>query len=157
MLEQCLVWLKCLNSRLVSSLLLRGFLSWIKLGSCCFGLVWFLARGFCFWWWRFYWGELLCGSILVPLHVGDIGVSSKGALRYPCRSIYRLGLKKKRSNILATIDPNGLKIGIRASRFGHLGISIRTSGHLDLGIWASRSGHLDPGIWASRSGLCQFL
>ena len=54
----------------------------------------------------------------------------------------------------STMDPNGLKIGIRASRSGHidLGISIRASGHLDPGIWASRSGHLDPGIWACRSG-----
>ena len=63
-----------------------------------------------------------------------------------------------------TMDPNGLKIGIRASRSGHLdpGISIWVYGRLDLGIWASRSGHLgitirasghlDLGIWASRSG-----
>ena len=52
------------------------------------------------------------------------------------------------------MDPNGLKIGIRASRSGHLdlGIWVCRSGHLDPGIWASRSGHLDPGIWASRSG-----
>ena len=61
-----------------------------------------------------------------------------------------------------TMDPNGLKIGIWASRSGHLGVSIWASGRLDPGIWASRSGHLgisiwasgrlDLGIWASRSG-----
>ena len=51
----------------------------------------------------------------------------------------------------STMDPNGLKIGIRASRSGHLGISIwaSRSGYLDLGIWASRSGHLGISIWAS--------
>ena len=37
-----------------------------------------------------------------------------------------------------TMDPNGLKIGIRASRSSHLNLGIL--------IWASRSGHLDLGI-----------